>query len=246
MKYSLFTIVSNQRNFPLFTLFFLLNIARCGADRRPLKSPSNRRNSSFFECMAYSPSKKPRLSISSASSTASATGPETSNQTLSRRTSWNKDSNIDSSSGSIPIAMANPLEGIFREEASSRPFKYEFPSQASLGFQDPFGTEDDETHLTGSGPARKHEFNSARSRTTLQRVSRNLRRISVRVVNLGSTSADDRHNQLADDDDEDVPQSTVPESILAPKSSLLRGTTLGFLGPDNPVRLAMYKFLMYP
>ena len=201
--------------------------------------------------MAYSPSKKPRLSSSSASSTASVNIPVATGQTLSRRASWNKNRNVDTLLSPPSNVAARPIESLFREENNGRLFKYEFPSQASLGFQDSAGTEDDETHLTGSGPAHKHGLVSPlRRRTTLQRVSRNLRRISVRVVNLGSAGVDDRHARIADETDEDV-QSPVQSpinlvSMRVPESGLLRGTTLGLLGPDNPVRLAMYKFLMYP
>lgn len=139
------------------------------------------------------------------------------------------------------------MEGLFREDDSARPFKYEFPSQASLGFPDSAGIEDDETHLTGIGAARKHELTSTmRRRRTLQRVSRNLRRISVRVVNLASAGVDDRHARIADENEEDVSSELTPVSMRMPASSLLRGTSLGFLGPNNPVRLTMYKFLMYP
>ncbi|KAF8585271.1 hypothetical protein K439DRAFT_1632798 [Ramaria rubella] len=195
--------------------------------------------------MAYSPSKQPRLSTSSGSSTASETGPTTSGQRLSRRASWNKSLTINPLSLPPSNAVGNPLEGVFRSEDIPRPFKYEFPSQTSLGFQDS-ATEDDEAHLTGAGPARKREIDSlARRRTTLQRVSRNLRRISVRVVNLGAAGVENRHTKLADGLDEDVTSPTSPP-IYSSKSGPLRGTTLGLLGPNNPVRLTMYKFLMYP
>ncbi|KAF8509855.1 Ion transport protein-domain-containing protein [Hysterangium stoloniferum] len=85
-----------------------------------------------------------------------------------------------------------------------------------------------------------------RRRTTLQRVSRNLQRISVRVVGLGSAGVDDRHIRLADASDETIspPSDPTPPAPLAPGP--LRGTTIGFLGPRNPVRLAMYDILMYP
>ena len=70
--------------------------------------------------------------------------------------------------------------------------------------------------------------------------------MSVRVVNLGSAGVDDQHARLSDDVDEVVQPPPTSESISSPRSSPLRGTTLGLLGPDNLVRLAMYKFLLYP
>ena len=188
----------------------------------------------------YSPSKKARLSTSSASSTTSVVGP-VAGHTLSRRTSWNKNSSRDPLTSTNPDVMSNPLEGVFRPEDNPRPFKYEFPSQASLGVQDS-ATEDDEAHLTSDARACKLETVSPmRRQTTLQRVSHNLRRISLRVVNLASAGIDDHHSRLPENLEEDL---TTPVSMQP--QSLLRGTTLGLLGPMNPIRLAMYKIFMYP
>ncbi|KIJ40348.1 hypothetical protein M422DRAFT_256903 [Sphaerobolus stellatus SS14] len=128
---------------------------------------------------------------------------------------------------------------MFREDDNPRPFKYEFPSQASLGgFQD--SNDDDEVHLTDH--RKLDPMAPLRRRTTLQRVSRNLRRMSVRVVNLGSAGVDEGHARLADAHEEDE-EPIKPGSVQA--LTPLRGRTLGFLGPRNPVRVALYKSLLY-
>ncbi|KAJ7085572.1 Ion transport protein-domain-containing protein [Mycena epipterygia] len=69
--------------------------------------------------------------------------------------------------------------------------------------------------------------------TATKHVSQNLRRASVRVVNMASVGLE----RLADDDDHlpDLAQ-TLP----------IRGRTLGFLGPTNRLRLLCFNFLVYP
>jgi len=90
--------------------------------------------------------------------------------------------------------------------------------------------------------------------TTLQSVSRSLRHMSVRVVNLAGRGLDD-HVRLDDVDEETPPKqkadddSEEPEYAALPdlrKSLPIRGRALGFMGPTNPVRLFMYRFLLFP
>ena len=90
--------------------------------------------------------------------------------------------------------------------------------------------------------------------TTLQSVSRSLRHMSIRVVNLAGRGLDD-HVRLDDVDEEMSPKrrgddnSEEPEYPALPdlrKSLPLRGRALGFMGPTNPVRLFMYRFLLLP
>jgi hypothetical protein len=71
--------------------------------------------------------------------------------------------------------------------------------------------------------------------TAIKHVSQNLRRASVRVVNMASVGLE----RLSDDDDHlpDLAQ-TLPEPI--------RGRTLGFLGPTSRLRLLCFNFLVYP
>jgi voltage-dependent calcium channel len=92
---------------------------------------------------------------------------------------------------------------------------------------------------------------------SLRTVSRNLRQMSLRVVNFAGVGLDD-HIRLADDDSEktspsfkgkdhgmsnndDREQDALPDLR---KRMPLRGRTLGFLGTTNSVRLAMYRFLL--
>lgn len=190
--------------------------------------------------MAYSPSKRPRLSTSSSSSTTSLASPNPSDRTLSRRNSWSRSPVHDTPSPTL----SNSLEQTFRAEDATRPFKYEFPSQASLGFQETSSLEDDETYLTANGtesPKRRKYF-TGNNRTTLRNVSISLRRLSDRIVNLG---VDDRHHKLDDSDTRTPLEYNNPDSFPPPTQSFLRGTTLGIFGPSSTFRTAAYRVLMY-
>lgn len=91
-------------------------------------------------------------------------------------------------------------------------------------------------------------------------MSRNLRRMSLRVVNLGNNSgpAGFENSIRLPDDDEPYPQDGQGERTFADEDAKeesmydmrrrlpLRGRTLGFLGPTSRVRSAMYNFLVYP
>lgn len=91
----------------------------------------------------------------------------------------------------------------------------------------------------------------------LTTISRNLRRASMRVVNMTGIGLEE-HVRLADldddektdlkvDEDEDEPEKEHEAVVLdLAKTMPIRGRTLGFMGPTNKVRLAMYKFLVYP
>jgi hypothetical protein len=90
--------------------------------------------------------------------------------------------------------------------------------------------------------------------TTLQSVSRSLRHMSLRVVNLAGRGLDD-HVRLDDVDEEVSPkrkgddESEEPEYPALPdlrKSLPIRGYALGFMGPTNPIRLFMYRMLLSP
>ena len=91
-----------------------------------------------------------------------------------------------------------------------------------------------------------------KSGTTLQSVSRSIRHMSLRVVNLAGRGLDD-HIRLDDLDEETSPKrkgdddSEELESPALPdlrKSLPIRGYALGFMGPTNPVRLFMYRLLL--
>ncbi|KAJ7487241.1 Ion transport protein-domain-containing protein [Mycena galericulata] len=73
--------------------------------------------------------------------------------------------------------------------------------------------------------------------TAIKHVSQNLRRASIRVVNMASVGLERLPDDKKDDDDH-LPDlaATLP----------IRGRTLGFLGPTSSVRLACFNFLVYP
>jgi hypothetical protein len=91
-----------------------------------------------------------------------------------------------------------------------------------------------------------------------------MRRISVRVVNFAGKGMEDhvrldevddekdmkdekeRMREEEDDDENRTARGSKPESPKQPPFRPLRGRTLGFLGPTNPVRLAMYRILVQP
>jgi hypothetical protein len=97
----------------------------------------------------------------------------------------------------------------------------------------------------------------SRSGTTIKSISQGLRRISIRVVNFASSSPEgENHVRLGSDDggdervveDDDDGEEKVSEPLPESSSNVLplRGRTLGFFGPTNRVRLAMYNFLIFP
>jgi len=120
----------------------------------------------------------------------------------------------------------------------------------------------DPERLTGASPRSRRKSNRystspsplKKTGTTLQSVSRSIRRMSIRVVNLAGRGLDD-HVKLDDVDEEmsskrkgeDDPEE--PEYPALPdlrKSLPIRGRSLGFMGPTNPTRLFMYRFLLLP
>lgn len=96
----------------------------------------------------------------------------------------------------------------------------------------------------------------SRSGTTIKSISQGLRRISIRVVNFASSGLEDEnHVRLGSDDGDervvegdDDGEEKVSEPLPESSSNILslRGRTLGFFGPTNRVRLAMYNFLIFP
>ncbi|KAH9475037.1 Calcium-channel protein cch1 [Psilocybe cubensis] len=90
-----------------------------------------------------------------------------------------------------------------------------------------------------------------KTETAIKSVSKNLRRMSLRVVNLANTGLEgqlrlgdndqDKDKKLQDDEDDDEPPMPDLKQVLP-----IRGRTLGFLGPDSRVRLALFRFLVHP
>ncbi|KAF8882238.1 Ion transport protein-domain-containing protein [Infundibulicybe gibba] len=88
--------------------------------------------------------------------------------------------------------------------------------------------------------------------TAIKTVSKNIRRVSLRVVNLAGAGLENQL-RLADDEHGDARSRTAVKDGNAgaePLSDLhkalpIRGRTLGCLGPESGLRLALYRFLTY-
>jgi voltage-dependent calcium channel len=172
----------------------------------------------------------------------------------------------------------NPPQNPFVDD-EPRPFHYNLPSQSSLDSptHTPYERED-EARLTGStyppwredafrseqdlhiaGPSRSPRRTpkkyggenraSAAGSAALKVMSRNLRRMSLRVVNLAGSGLDDRPVRLPEDlneaEEEPEPEPVhVEERRAQPARTRLRGRTLIIFGPTNPIRIAMYNILL--
>lgn len=136
--------------------------------------------------------------------------------------------------------------------------------------------EDDEAHLTANMPREdaledeegyssdpEHEGATPRSKrrtrryslspsplkltgTAMKSVSKTMRRVSLRVVNLAGTGLAEQI-RLGDDEEtaRRAPMDDEPSRPDLSKSLPIRGRTLGFLGPDSKVRLWLFNFLVY-
>jgi len=100
-------------------------------------------------------------------------------------------------------------------------------------------------YSTSPSPLKKTE-------TAMKTVSKNLRRMSLRVVNLANTGlegqlrlgdGDDGKLKIKTgaDDDEDGPPAPDLKKVLP-----IRGRTLGFMGPNSKIRLMLFNFLVHP
>jgi hypothetical protein len=77
-------------------------------------------------------------------------------------------------------------------------------------------------------------------------MSRNLRRVSLRVVNLAGAGQDDAI-RLPDDNDDQKDEDWIDEELPDLRMAMpIRGRTLGFLGPQSRVRLTFYHILIHP
>ncbi|QRW09988.1 ion transport domain-containing protein [Ceratobasidium sp. AG-Ba] len=111
-----------------------------------------------------------------------------------------------------------------------------------------------------STPRRSGATSPMRS-ATLKAVSKHLRRVSLRVVNLAGVQLEDKPvPRTPDREREDLPRLTPdkelgvpsPEPTAAPEDELdrrhhmmLRGRTLGIFGPDSRIRQAMRATLLW-
>lgn len=91
-----------------------------------------------------------------------------------------------------------------------------------------------------------------KTETAIKSVSKNLKKISLRVVNLANTELEghlklgdgneDGGDKRLDSEDEEDEGPFQPELKISP----IRGRALGFLGPESKVRLALFNFLVHP
>lgn len=93
-----------------------------------------------------------------------------------------------------------------------------------------------------------------KTETAMKTVSKSIRRMSLRVVNLANTGLEGQL-RLRDDEDKKSPMPGGDEDESdedgPPKPDLkqvlpIRGRTLGFLGEESKIRLALFKFLVHP
>lgn len=81
--------------------------------------------------------------------------------------------------------------------------------------------------------------------SALRVVSRNLRRMSVRVVDLASSSTRDQGLKLEDEPDEkSTPSIAADEPVPSSSPSNLRGKALGLFSSGSRVRQTMYNFML--
>lgn len=85
---------------------------------------------------------------------------------------------------------------------------------------------------------------------TLRSVSRNIRRVSVRVVNLAGITLEDKPIRLDDDDPppekgDHLDHLTQEESNQETSVNRLRGRTLGVFGPTSGFRRTMLSLLLW-
>jgi len=88
-----------------------------------------------------------------------------------------------------------------------------------------------------------------KTESAMKSVGRNIRRMSLRVVNLANTGlegqlrlgdGDEKTEKMLGDDDDGPPVPDLRQVMP------LRGRALGIFGSNSKVRLALYKFLVYP
>ncbi|PFH47046.1 hypothetical protein AMATHDRAFT_77384 [Amanita thiersii Skay4041] len=88
--------------------------------------------------------------------------------------------------------------------------------------------------------------------TAIKSMSKSLRRVSLRVVNIANNGSETQLRLGEDDDDDAVKrdeddrgEDTVQEQTELRRNLSLRGRTLGCLGPESGFRLTLYRFLVH-
>lgn len=111
----------------------------------------------------------------------------------------------------------------------------------------------------GPSTPRRTSATSPMRSATLKAVSKHIRRVSLRVVNLAGVQLEDKpvpHTPKPEDISQPTPDrelgEPVPEPVTTPEDELdrsqhmtLRGRTLGVFGPDSRLRQAMRATLLW-
>ncbi|CAE6438713.1 unnamed protein product [Rhizoctonia solani] len=218
-------------------------------------------------------------------------GPRTSpEEGLSRRTSWNRAVNdplglYATQQDSVP--GHHDAESIFDEPESVHPYFSRQSIQSEVSFDSPTldpGDVDDHTRLTdaaaphwrgesaedegqnaawGAVPSTSRRSPASPMRSaTLKAVSKHLRRVSLRVVNLAGVQLEDKpmprtperedmprpfpDREQGEPISEPVPPPEPEDELDRSQHMQLRGRTLGIFGPQNGLRKAMRAALLWP
>ncbi|KAF4622122.1 hypothetical protein D9613_009466 [Agrocybe pediades] len=184
-------------------------------------------------------------------------------------------SNTSSGDGSYPTSLAGPStvsligghRGHFEHEVDDGHREDDEAhltanmSHSGMGDNSPEGYSSGDPEHEGSSTPRSRRrtvrYSASpsplkKTETAMKTVSKSLRRMSLRVVNLANTGlegqlrlGDGDEGKLkiktgAEDDEEGPP---VPD---LKKVLPIRGRTLGFLGPTSKIRLTLFNFLVHP
>ena len=126
------------------------------------------------------------------------------------------------------------------------------------GVGDAYNENDPENHATVTPHSRTRTIRYSvspsllkKTENALKSMSHNIRRASIRVVNMASAGLD-KQLRLGEDEsgsqnqrvgDEGGADQQMPD---LKKVLPIRGRTLGFLGPESKLRCALFDFLVHP
>ncbi|KAG9050174.1 calcium channel protein [Tulasnella sp. UAMH 9824] len=125
-------------------------------------------------------------------------------------------------------------------------------TSAAAGFSNPHGNADENEVEQGRRRVQRpqgHYGERGRTIGTLKTMSRNIRRASMRVVNLAGVTLEDRPIRL-EDESPDLSKRNAPlpgqdEEMPELSREKLRGRTLGIFGPQSVIRRAMLSVLLW-
>ncbi|KIO32428.1 hypothetical protein M407DRAFT_214388 [Tulasnella calospora MUT 4182] len=125
-------------------------------------------------------------------------------------------------------------------------------TSAAAGFSNPHGRADENEAEQGRRRVQRpqgHYGERGRTFGTLKTMSRNIRRASMRVVNLAGVTLEDRPMRLEDESpDQSKRNATLPgqdEEMPELSRERLRGRTLGVFSPQSVIRRAMLSVLLW-